>query len=146
MERWSVRLQQEPIAVEPLIREVLKNRHGAVSVFLGTVRDHNAGRRVRYLEYEAYAGMAEREMGRIRERALERFEIDDLVLVHRTGRLEIGEASVAVVAVSAHRAPAMEACRFAIDALKDSVPIWKKEFFEGGEAWIEGAGRPPEPL
>ncbi len=141
-----IRLEREPIDLEAMIRQVQQDHHGAVAVFLGTVRNHNAGRKVLSLEYEAYEGMAESEMERIRAEALERFDLDAMAIVHRTGRVEIGEASVAVVAASAHRAAAMDACRFAIDALKESVPIWKKEFFEGGEAWIEGAGGTGRPL
>lgn len=141
-----VRLQAAPIDVAELIAAVQANEDGAVALFLGTVRDHNRGRRVRWLEYDAYEGMAESEMGRIEREALDRHEISRLGLVHRTGRLEIGEASVAVVVAAAHRAPALEACRFVIDALKQTVPIWKKEHFEGGAVWIEGPGdRPAEP-
>ncbi len=130
-----IRLQEQAIRLEELIQAVREDRHGAVAIFLGTVRDHNIGRKVLYLEYEAYPEMAVREMDRIRTRALERFDVDGMAIAHRTGRLEIGEASVAVVVVSAHRAAAMEACRCVIDKLKETVPIWKKEFFEGGEAW-----------
>jgi molybdopterin synthase catalytic subunit len=130
-----IRLQEQAIRLEELIQAVREDRHGAVAIFLGTVRDHNIGRKVLYLEYEAYPEMAVREMDRIRTRALERFDVDGMAITHRTGRLEIGEASVAVVVVSAHRAAAMEACRYAIDTLKETAPIWKKEFFEGGDAW-----------
>ena len=141
-----IRLQAEAIRIEELIEAVRGDGDGAVAVFLGTVRNHNVGRKVLYLEYEAYPDMAVREMEKIRTRALEDYDLGRLAIVHRTGRLEIGEASVAVVAASAHRAAAMEACRFAIDRLKETVPIWKKEVFEGGEAWIEGAGGPPRPI
>ena len=141
-----IRLQVETIRIDELVQAVQEDDHGAVAVFLGTVRNHNIGRKVLYLEYEAYPAMAVQEMEKIRAEALARFDVGSLAMVHRTGRLEIGEASVAVVAASAHRAAAMEACRFAIDRLKETVPIWKKEFFEGGEAWIEGAGEPMRPL
>lgn len=139
-------MQKEPIGVEELIRSVQDHSHGALAVFLGTVRDHNIGRKVRYLEYEAYPDMATLEMEKIVAQARERFGVERLAIVHRTGRLELGEASVAVVAASAHRGDAMDACRFAIDRLKETVPIWKKEYFEGGEAWIEGGGGPMRPL
>lgn len=135
-----VRLQPEPIRVEDLVAEVRRDADGAVAVFVGTVRDHNAGRRVLFLEYEAYAGMAEAEMARIEREAIARFGVSRVAIVHRTGRLAIGEASVAIAVASAHRAPALDACRFAIDTLKATVPIWKKEHFEGGEVWIEGGG------
>jgi molybdopterin synthase catalytic subunit len=138
-----VRLQAAPIDVAELVATVQGSDDGAVALFLGTVRDHNRDRSVRWLEYEAYAGMAESEMARIEREALERHEISRVALVHRTGRLEIGEASVAVAVAAAHRAPALEACRFVIDTLKQTVPIWKKEHFEGGAVWIEGPGDGP---
>ena len=133
-----VRLQAEPIRLEKLCDEVRADADGAVALFVGTVRDHNKGRRVLYLEYEAYAAMAEAEMQRIEDEVRERFAVSRVALVHRTGRLEIGEASVIVAVAAAHRADAFDACRFVIDTLKQRVPIWKKEVFEGGEVWIEG--------
>jgi molybdopterin synthase catalytic subunit len=133
-----VRLQAEPIHPEQLVEQVRGAGDGAVALFLGTVRDHHDGRRVLHLEYHAYPEMAEREMARIEAEALQRFGVSRIALVHRTGRLEIGEVSVGVAVAAAHRAPAVEACRFAIDALKETVPIWKREFFEGGAVWIEG--------
>ena len=136
------RLQQEPIRTEGLIESVRTDDAGAVALFVGTVRDHNEGRRVLFLEYSAYPEMAEAEMVKIEAEALARFDVSRVATVHRTGRLEIGEASVAVVVASAHRAAAFDACRFVIDRLKQTVPIWKKEFFEGGEVWIEGEGQP----
>ena len=129
-------MQEQSIRLEELIQAVREDRDGAVAVFLGTVRNHNLGRKVLYLEYVAYPEMAVREMEKIRTAALERFDVDRMAMVHRTGRLEIGETSVAVVIASAHREAAIEACRYAIDALKERVPIWKKEFFDGGDAWI----------
>jgi len=115
---------------------------GAVCCFVGVVRDHNAGRRVHYLEYEAYEEMALSQMGELEDEARRRWPVSDVRLVHRLGRLEIGEASVAVAVASPHRAEAFEACRFLIDTLKKKVPIWKKEHFEGGTCWIEGPGQP----
>ena len=132
-----VRLQDEPIRAEELIREVRGDGDGAVALFLGTVRNRNAGRRVLHLEYHAYPGMAEREMERIELDASRRYGASRLAIVHRTGRLEVGEVSVAVAVASPHRAEAMEACRFAIDTLKKTVPIWKKEFAESGAYWVE---------
>jgi len=134
-----IRLQRETIRVEELLEAVGSPRDGAVSLFVGIVRDNNRGRRVLHLEYEAYAEMAEVEMRKLADEAAARFEISAVALVHRTGRLEIGEASVAVAVAAAHRAAACDACRFVIDTLKRTVPIWKKEFFEGGQVWIEGA-------
>jgi molybdopterin synthase catalytic subunit len=140
-----VRMQAEPILWEPLVRSLGSPGDGAVALFLGTVRGQNRGRRVLYLEYEAYAEMAECEMRRIEAQARERFPISAALLVHRTGRLEIGDVSVAVAVAAVHRAAAFEACRFLIESLKSTVPIWKKEFFEGGAVWIEGTGETPFP-
>ena len=134
-----VRLQSGPIDIAALLDGMRAERDGAISVFLGTVRNENAGRSVSHLEYEAYAGMAEREMERVAAEARERFGITRIVIVHRTGRLEIGEVSVAIVVAAPHRANAMDACRFAIDTVKASVPIWKREHFtDGTSVWIEG--------
>jgi molybdopterin synthase catalytic subunit len=135
-----VRLQSAPIDVPALIADTRGDGDGAVSLFLGTVRNVNAGRRVLFLEYEAYAGMAEREMERIAGDAVGRFGVARVSIVHRTGRLEIGEASVAIAVAAPHRAAAMAACTFVIDTLKTSVPIWKREHVEGGAVWIEGGG------
>jgi molybdopterin synthase catalytic subunit len=133
-----IRLQTDAIRAEDLLDAVRGDGDGAEAVFLGVVRDHNRGRRVLHLEYHAYPAMAEQEMTQLRERALESFEVSDVAIVHRTGRLEIGETAVAIAVSAPHRAPALEACRWIIDTLKQSVPIWKKEFFEGGEVWVEG--------
>ena len=112
---------------------------GAVTLFLGTVRDHNKGRRVTGLAYSAYEEMALSELSRVRERALDQFEVTGVAVVHRLGELALGEASVAVAVAAPHRGAAFDACRFVIDTLKETVPIWKKETFEGGEEWIEGS-------
>ena len=111
---------------------------GAVVVFEGIVRNHSGNRATLYLEYEAYEAMALAKMREIGERMLEKFPIRRFAIVHRLGRLEIGETSVLVVVCSAHRAAAFDACRFGIDTLKSTVPIWKKEFFRDGAAWAEG--------
>jgi molybdopterin synthase catalytic subunit len=115
---------------------------GAVCCFVGVVRDTNDGRRVRFLEYEAYEEMALGQMQQLEEEARRRWPLGDVRLVHRLGRLEIGEASVAVAVASPHRAEAFAACRFLIDTLKKQVPIWKKEHFEGGAVWVAGPGAP----
>ena len=138
-----MRLQEEPIRPDTLIDAVGSEEDGAVALFVGTVRAHNRGRRVLHLEYSAYAEMARSEMATIEQEVKQRFDVRDIALVHRLGRLELGEASVAVAVAAAHRGPAFEACRHAIDTLKKTVPIWKKEVFEGGEVWIEGAGETP---
>jgi len=137
------RLQSEPIETSALTENVRGAADGAVTVFLGPVRDHNAGRRVLRLEYHAYAEMADSEMTRIEREAESRFGVSRVAIVHRTGPLEVGDVAVAVAVASPHRAEAFEACRFVIDTLKRTVPIWKKEFFEGGEIWIEGTDGTP---
>ena len=136
-------IQAEEILVDDLLRAVRSTRSGAVALFLGTVRDHNRGRRVRYLEYQAYAEMAESELRKLVAETERRFEISSVALLHRTGRLELGEISVAVAIAAPHRVAAIEACRYVIDTLKQTVPIWKKEVFDGGEVWIEGQVETP---
>lgn len=113
-------------------------RDGALCLFVGVVREENAGRRVLWLEYEAYEEMAAALMAQIADEARARWPVSDVRLLHRLGRLEIGEASVAVAVSAPHRAEAFAACRYAIDALKASVPIWKKEFYADGSAWLDG--------
>lgn len=124
------------IDVERLLAAVGRPQAGAIVTFVGTTRNHNAGRPVVRLEYEAYPEMALREMHRIGEQVLERFGATAVAMAHRIGVVEIGEASVVIAVSAAHRSAAFEACRFAIDRLKEIVPIWKKEHYEGGEVWI----------
>jgi molybdopterin synthase catalytic subunit len=135
-----VRLTREPI--DPGLLAVPTPRDGAVCVFLGVVRDHNDGRAVRYLEYEGYEEMARPLMEEIAAEARRRFAVTEVRLVHRLGRLEIGETSVAVAVAAPHRGAAFDACRYAIDTLKKTVPIWKKEFYADGAVWLEGPGQP----
>jgi MoaE-MoaD fusion protein len=116
---------------------------GAVTTFVGLVRDHNAGRRVLWLEYEAYAPLAVKAFEQIATEAAARWTGARLAIHHRTGRIEIGEASVVIATASPHRAEAFGACRYAIERLKQIAPIWKHEHFEGGEVWIEGATADP---
>jgi molybdopterin synthase catalytic subunit len=116
---------------------------GAVVTFLGLVRNHNLGRRVRYLEYEAYEPLAVKAFERIAAEISARWPGAKIALHHRVGRLEIGDASVAIAASSAHRADAYAACRYAIERVKQIAPIWKREFFDGGDVWIEGATADP---
>jgi molybdopterin synthase catalytic subunit len=117
---------------------------GAVVTFLGLVRNHNVGRGVRYLEYEAYEPLALKAFERIGQEIHERWPGARLALHHRIGRLEIGDASVAIAARSPHRADAYAACRYAIERVKQIAPIWKREFFDGGDVWIEGATANPD--
>lgn len=132
------RLVREPIDVRAVRDSLALPEDGAVVVFEGTVRDRARGRTVRHLEYHAYESMALKKLGELEDDTRQGFTIRDIGIVHRLGRLELGECSVAIVVTSAHRAPAFEACRFAIDSLKKTVPIWKKEYYEDGEVWIEG--------
>ena len=131
----------DPLAV---VRAVEAPGIGAVATFLGLVRDHNQGRRVLHLVYEAYEPLAERALQHIVAEATERWSGVALAVHHRTGRLEIGDASVAIAAASPHRADAFAACRYAIERVKQIVPIWKHEYFEGGDVWIEGATADPD--
>ena len=117
---------------------------GAVASFLGIVRDRNLGRRVERLEYEAYEPLAVKAFNRIASESAELWPSTRLALHHRIGRLEVGEASVAIATASPHRAEAFAACRYAIERVKQIAPIWKHEFFEGGDVWIEGATADPE--
>ena len=117
---------------------------GAVTTFIGLVRKHNAGREVLWLEYEAYAPMAEKSFERIAREASERWPAVRLAVHHRIGRLAIGEASIVIVAASPHRAEAFAACRYAIERVKQISPIWKHEHFEGGDVWVEGATADPD--
>jgi molybdopterin synthase catalytic subunit len=119
-------------------------RDGAVATFLGLVRNHNVGRRVRHLEYEAYEPLALKAFERIAAEIAERWPSARLALHHRIGRLEIGEASVAIAARSPHRGDAFAACRYAIERVKQIAPIWKHEYFDGGDVWIEGATADPD--
>lgn len=135
------RLTRDPIVTSDLIRQLQTPEDGAVVVFEGVVRNHSRGRKTLFLEYEAYEPLAVRKMEEIGREVREKLPIDRLGMIHRLGRLEIGETSVVIVVTSAHRAPAFEACRHAIDRLKQIVPIWKKEHFEDGAVWAEGEGQ-----
>ncbi|MBI1815887.1 MAG: molybdenum cofactor biosynthesis protein MoaE [Deltaproteobacteria bacterium] len=126
----------QPIDLAPLIAAVSDATAGAIVTFLGTTRNHNDGRQVTQLEYEAYLEMAIAELRKIGETAKTRWPIHAIAIVHRIGVVPIGEASVAIAVSSSHRVAAFEACHFAIDRLKEVVPIWKKEHFDGGEVWI----------
>ena len=132
----DLRLTEEPIDLAAVVAEVAGEDAGAIATFLGTTRVHSRGRTVRYLEYEAYGGMAEAEMARIAEELERRHEITKVAITHRVGRVGIGETSVAIAVSAPHRAAALAACAEAIDTLKQTVPLWKKEVYEGGEEWI----------
>jgi molybdopterin synthase catalytic subunit len=135
----------EPLSIETLSSAVEEDARraregcGALCSFVGTVRSMHQGRRVVYLEYEAYLPLADRALARIAEEAAREWPDAILGIHHRVGRLEIGEASVAIVAAAAHRAEAFGACRYAIERIKQILPVWKHEFFDDGDVWIEGA-------
>ena len=132
------RIVRESIRTQGLVSQLTRDQDGAAVTFLGIVRDNTRGRRTTHLYYEAYEPMALRKMREIGESLRQRWQIGRVGMVHRLGRLEIGEVSVAIVVTSPHRGIAFESCRYAIDRLKQTVPIWKKEFFEDGEVWVEG--------
>ena len=127
-----------------ILESIKRPEDGAAVVFEGIVRNNTRGRRTLYLDYEAYEEMALKQMEELAERALAEFKIRDVAIVHRLGRLEIGETSVLIVVASAHRAAAFDACRWLIDTLKRTVPIWKKEHFEDGAVWADGEPFPGE--
>jgi molybdopterin synthase catalytic subunit/molybdopterin converting factor small subunit len=135
---------RDPIDTQGVLAGIKRGEDGAAVVFEGVVRNQTRGRRTLYLEYEAYEEMALGEMERLAEQASKQFQVRDVALVHRLGRLEIGETSVLIVVASAHRAAAFDACRWLIDTLKGTVPIWKKEYFEDGAVWADGEAFPEE--
>jgi molybdopterin synthase catalytic subunit/molybdopterin converting factor small subunit len=132
----SFRLVEGPIDVAAVIAEVEDERAGAIATFQGTVRRQSRGRTVIALEYEAYEGMAERIMAELADAVKERYELCEVAITHRVGRCELGEVSVAIAVSAPHRQDALSACRDLIDELKERVPLWKKELYEGGEEWI----------
>jgi len=137
-------LVREPIDAPALVRHVRTAEDGAVVTFDGCVRNHSHGRRTLYLDYEAYESMALAKIREIGAQIHEKFSIDRVAIAHRLGRLEIGESSVFIAISSPHRPAAFDACRYAIDALKRTVPIWKKEYFADGAVWADGE-LPPAP-
>jgi molybdopterin synthase catalytic subunit len=139
-----IELTREVIPSVAIANEVRGDEDGAVATFDGCVRNHSHGRSTRYLEYQAYEAMALAKMQEIAAHLHSNFAIHRVAIVHRLGRLEIGETSVFIAVSSAHRAAAFDACRYAIDTLKKTVPIWKKEFFADGAVWADGE-LPPAP-
>lgn len=132
------RLQREVISVDEVLASVRRSDCGAVSLFLGTVRDHSRGQGILRLEYEAYESMASRELARVERELLERWPVRSAAIVHRLGSMEVGEVSVAIAVSSAHRKDAFQACQYAIDRIKQVVPIWKTEMTQDGTYIIEG--------
>jgi len=133
-----IRLTRTPIRPEEILPRLKAPANGAVVTFDGIVRNHSAGRETLHLDYEAYEPMAVKKMGEIAAEIRARFQADGIAIVHRLGRLHIGETSVFIAVSAAHRDAAFDACRYAIDRLKSTVPIWKKEYFADGAVWVEG--------
>ena len=129
-------LSEAPLSIERVVDEVASDDAGAIATFVGTTRARSRGREVVRLEYEAYEGMAEAEMARIAAALRERHDLLGVAIHHRVGPVEIGETSVVIAVSAAHRAAALDACREAIDTLKETVPLWKKELYVGGEEWV----------
>jgi len=138
------KIVRERIDTPAFLAKIKRPADGAVVVFEGIVRDNSRGRRTLFLDYEAYEEMALKQMNGLIEQALSQFRVREIAIVHGIGRLQIGETSVLIVVASAHRAAAFEACRWLIDTLKRTVPIWKKEYFEDGAVWADGEPFPAE--
>lgn len=132
-----IEITHEPLDPEAITAGVRRDTNGAVVTFLGSTRSATGDRKVLHLEYEAYRPMADTQLGQIVDEVRERWSIQDMAMAHRLGRLEIGDISLVVAVASPHRKAAFEACHYAVDRIKQIVPIWKKEFFEGGEVWVE---------
>ena len=131
-------ITSEVLDPAPLVEAVRRDESGAVALFYGVVRNENMGRSVRYLEYYAYPEMAIKKMREVADEVRARFPVTGVGVLHRIGRLEIGETSLLVAVSSGHRTEAFEACHYAVDRIKQIVPIWKKEVWDDGEEWIEG--------
>jgi MoaE-MoaD fusion protein len=132
----AFRLSDAPLSLDAVVDEVRADEAGAIATFIGTTRVHSRGRTVTHLEYEAYQGMAEGVMAQIAAELKGRYELCDVAIHHRVGRVGIGEPSVVIAVSAPHRQDALAACKDAIDTLKETVPLWKKEVYEGGEEWI----------
>jgi molybdopterin synthase catalytic subunit len=132
----SFRLSAEPLSLDAVVDEVRSDKAGAIATFIGTTRVESRGRSVQHLEYEAYEGMAEQVMAEIAADLKQRYDVCAIAIHHRTGRVDVGEASVVIAISAPHRQDALAACRDAINTLKQRVPLWKKEIYEGGEEWI----------
>ena len=139
-----VEIVDSTIDAEAIISDMKDSSDGAVCIFDGIVRDNTRGRQTLYLDYEAYREMALEQMHRLADEAIEKFGVRDVAVVHRLGRLAVGETSVLIVVASAHRAAAFDACRWLIDTLKKTVPIWKRETFADGAVWADGEPFPEQ--
>lgn len=139
-----IEIVDEPIGADAIVSGMKAGGDGAVCVFDGIVRDNTRGRATLHLDYEAYEEMALKQMQELRERAMAKFGVREVAIVHRLGRLTVGETSVLIVVASAHRGAAFEACRWVIDTLKKTVPIWKREQFADGAVWADGEPFPED--
>lgn len=137
-------ITHDAIQTTDVLARIKQGEDGAAVVFEGVVRNHTRGRKALYLDYEAYEEMALEQLESLAQQALKQFAVRDVAIVHRLGRLQVGEISVLIGVASAHRAAAFDACRWLIDTLKRTVPIWKKEYFEDGAVWADGEPFPPE--
>jgi len=132
-------ITDQPIKTETLIDEMRVETSGAIATFHGIVRKPSRGREVLYLEYSAYKSMSQKVLEQIGDEIYARFEVDKVLIIHRTGRLEIGETSIFIAVAAPHRKAALEGCSYAIERIKQILPVWKKEVWDGGEKWIQGA-------
>ena len=133
-----IEVTQLELIPQEIVDRLKKDKYGAVVTFLGIVRDFDDGRRLVFLEYEAFKDMAEKKLSEIAETIKERWLLDDVALFHRIGRLQVGDISLVAAVAAPHRKEAFEACHYAVETLKEVVPIWKKEVWEGGSSWVEG--------
>ena len=132
-----IEITSEPLDPEAITARVRSDDNGAVVTFLGTTRDRTGDRKVLYLEYEAYRPMADKVLTEVVREMRERWAVQDVAIAHRLGRLEVGDVSLVVAVAAPHRKAAFAACQYSVDRIKQTVPIWKKEYFEGGEVWVE---------
>ena len=133
-----IEITNNVINTQSVIDKTLHDSCGAVVTFIGAVRNNSEGKKVLYLEYEAYSKMAQKKLEEIAAEAKKKWPVEEVAVTHRLGRMEIGDISVVIAVSSGHRAAAFQACQYTIDRIKEIVPIWKKEFYEDGSAWIEG--------
>ena len=131
-----IEITENPLQPEEVTARIRRDTNGGVVTFLGVTRLYNEGRKVEYLEYEAYRPMADKKLAEIAQAIKDNWGLEDVAISHRLGRLQIGEISLVVAVASPHRRQAFEACQYAVDKIKEIVPIWKKEAFEGGQVWI----------
>lgn len=132
-----IEITKKRLSPEPIINRIKKDNHGAVVTFIGTVRSPSRGKEVLFIEYEAYSEMAQKKLQQIVNEINQKWQLQDMAICHRVGRLRTGETSLVIVAAAPHRREAFEACQFAVDRLKQIVPIWKKEVYKDGESWVE---------